>query len=244
VAPAKEINRARGRRRRGRPPKDNRLIVTAILCVLRTGTPWRALHEGFGPWGTVYTRYRRWCAAGLWARMLALVARQATGALRAIDCSHIKLHQDGANPRGGQAGQAIGRTRGGLNTKLAAVTEGRGRVVAVALAAGQRHELHAVAGLVPCLRGRRAVADKAFAADAFRAQLRRQRTRTCIPPKRSRRQPAAFHRGYYRQRHKIENCFGRLKRHRRVGTRYDKLAAHFLGFVLLAAILDWLSHGF
>lgn len=246
MAPAKKINgaqlRRRRRARRGRPPKDDRLIVTAIIHVLRTGMPWRALHEGFGPWGTVYTRYRRWCASGLWARLLALAAARPTGALRGVDCSHIKLHQDGSNPRGGQAAQAIGRTRGGLNTKLAAVVEGRGRIVAVALTAGQRHDLRAVAPLVPCLRGHRAVCDRAFDADSFRTQLRRQRTRTCIPPKRGRRQPARFHRGYYRQRHKVENCFGRLKRPRRIGTRYDKLAAHFLGFVQLAAALDWLSH--
>ena len=217
-------------------------MVAGMFFMLRAGLPWRDLPAHFGPWSSVYTRYRRWCATGLFARMLELAARPATGELRAVDCSHIKLHQHGCNPRGGQAAQAIGRTKGGINTKLAAVVEGRGRAVAVTLAAGQRHDLHAVAPLLPCLRGRRAVCDKAFDADSFRAQLRRQRTRTCIPPKRSRLRPARFHRGYYRQRHKVENFFCRLKHHRRISTRYDKLAATFLGFVQLAAVCDWLSH--
>jgi transposase len=217
-------------------------MLTAIFYVLRTGIPWRDLPEQFGPWSSVYARFRRWCAAGLFARMLALVAARATGQLRYIDCSHIKLHQDGANPRGGQAAQAIGRTKGGSNTKLAAIVEGRGRAVALGLAEGQRHDLHAIDPLLPCLRGRRAVGDKGFDADTFRDRLRRQRTRACIPPKRSRRHPVAFHRGYYSHRHKVENFFCRLKRYRRISTRYEKLALTFLGFVQLAAVFDWLIH--
>lgn len=219
-------------------------MFTAIFYVLRTGIPWRDLPESFGPWSSVYTRFRRWCACGLFARMLTLVAGRATGQLRYIDCSHIKLHQHGANPRGGQAAQAMGRTKGGLNTKLAAVIEGGGRAVALGLVAGQRHDLHAIDPLLPWLRRHRAVADKGFDADTFRARLCRQRTRVCIPPKRTRRWPVAFHRGYYRYRHKVENFFGRIKRYRRVGTRYDKLAAVFLGFVQLAAVFDWLAHRF
>lgn len=219
-------------------------MLTAIFYVLRTGIPWRDLPPCFGPWSSVYTRFRRWCAGGLFAQMLALVARRATGRLRCIDCSHIKLHQHGANPRGGQAAQAMGRTKGGLNTKLAAVVEGGGRAVAITLAAGQRHDLHAIDPLLPSLRRRRAVGDKGFDADTFRSRLRRQRTRICIPPKRTRRTRVAFHRGYYRRRHKVENFFGRIKRFRRISTRYDKLAATFLGFVQLAAVLDWLTHRF
>lgn len=96
--------------------------------------------------------------------------------------------------------------------------------------------------MLPSVRRRRVVADKGFDADVFRAHLRAQRTRCCIPPKRGRRHPARFHRGYYRCRHQIENFFGRIKIHRRSSTRYDKLAETFLGFVCLAAILDWLTH--
>jgi len=217
-------------------------MVTAIWYVLRTGCPWRDVPREFGPWSSVYTRWRRWCACGLWARMLALLSRGATGELRHLDCSHIKLHQHGANPPGGQAAQGIGRTKGGLNTKLAAVVDAKGRVVAVCLAPGQRHDLKAIAPLVPVLRGKRVVGDKGFDADSFRASLGRQRVRVCIAPRRNRRHPVSFHRGYYRQRHHVENFFCRIKKFRRISTRYDKLAVTFLAFVQFAAVLDWLTH--
>ena len=58
----------------------------------------------------------------------------------------------------------------------------------------------------------------------------------------SRRWPVAFHRGYYRRRHKVENFFCRLKRYRRLSSRYEKLALTFLAFVQLAAVVDWLIH--
>jgi len=217
-------------------------MLTALWYVLRTGCPWRDVPAVFGPWSSVYTRWRRWCACGLWARLLAHLARAATGELRHLDCSHIKLHQHGANPPGGQAHHAIGRTKGGLNSKLAAVVEGRGRAVALTLAPGQRHDLKAILPLVPALRGKRAVGDRGFDADNFRATLRDRRVRVCIAPRRNRRHAVNFHRGYYRHRHHVENFFGRIKRFRRVATRYDKLALTFLAFVTFAAVLDWLTH--
>jgi transposase len=217
-------------------------MLGAILFVLRTGIPWRDLPGGYGPWSSVYARYRRWCSSGLFAQMLAVLAKAAVGELRHLDCSHIKLHQHGANPPGGQAAQAMGRTKGGLNTKLSAIVDARGRAVALSLASGPQHDQHAVETVLASARGRRIVADKGFDADVFRARLRHQRSRYCIPPRRGRQRPARFHRGYYRCRHQVENFFGRIKIQRRVSTRYDKLAETFLGFVYLAAILDWLTH--
>jgi len=216
-------------------------VVTAIWYVLRVGCPWRDLLERYGPWGSIYTRWRRWSAGGLWQRLLQRVARRAQGTLRHLDCSHIKFHQDGANPSGGQAAQAIGRTKGGLNTKLAAVVERHSRAVDICLAPGPQHDLHAVAPLLPIVRRHRLVADNGFDADSFREGLHLQRTRCCIPPRCGRLQPAKFHRGYYRCRHHVENFFYRIKKYRRVGTRYEKLAETFLAFVQLAATLDWLT---
>jgi transposase len=219
-------------------------MLSAMLYVLRTGIPWRDLPERYGPWSSVYTRYRRWCARGLFARLLSVLARKAEGRLRHLDCSHIKLHQHAANPPGGQAAQAIGRTKGGLNTKLSAVVEARGRVVAVSLAPGQMNDQYAVLPVLPPTRHCCVVADKGFDSDVFRRRLDQQRTRCCIPPLATRRRPIRFHRGYYRRRHRIENFFCRIKAYRRISTRYDKLAVTFLGFVQLAAIVDWLTFRF
>lgn len=94
------------------------------------------------------------------------------------------------------------------------------------------------------LRRGRIVGDKGFATGAFYRRLQHQGLRACLPPKARERLTAPFHRGYYRLRHWVENFFCRIKRFRRIGTRYDKLAETFLGFVQLAAVIDWLPKSF
>lgn len=217
-------------------------MVTAIWYVLRTGIPWRDLPSCFGPWSSVYTRFRRWCAAGLWARLLAAISRDPAGIVRCIDCSHIKVHRDAANTAGGQATQAMGRTKGGLNTKLAAVVDGIGRAIGLHLAPGQQHDLRACAPLQPCLRGSWTVADRSFDSNGFREYLARSGSSACIPPTQRRRTDFFYSRELYRQRHVVENFFSRIKRHRRIATRYEKLAVTFHGFICFAAVLDWLQH--
>ncbi len=218
-------------------------MVEAMLYMLRTGLPWRDLPAVYGPWSSVYTRWRRWCQCGLWARVLQLLAQRTIGALRFVDASHIKVHQDASNPAGGQQRQAIGRTKGGLNTKLTAWVDGRRRAPQLSLAAGQRADVRvATQPRWPGkLRGTIAVADKGYDSDAFRAQLRCRKVQPCIPPRANRRHPVRWHRGHYRRRYKIENFFQRVKRYRRIGTRYDKRDLYFLSFVHLAAIVDWLK---
>jgi len=218
-------------------------MFEAMVYILRVGCPWRDLPTLHGSWSSVYTRWRRWSGAGLWAKLLRALARGAQGRLRFLDASHIKVHQDASNPAGGQQNQAIGRTKGGLNTKLSAWVDGGGRAISVSLAAGQLADVTvAQTSGRPRLRGTITVADKGYDSDEFRAELRRCGSHPCIPPRCNRRQPATWHRGHYRKRHKIENLFQRLKRYRRVGTRYEKSDLYFLAFVQLAAILDWLKH--
>jgi transposase len=115
-----------------------------MYYILRVGCRWRDLPTQFGPWNSVYTRFRRWCRSGLWARLLAVVADEAVGEIRCLDCSHVKVHQDGSNAADGCDRQAIGQTKGGLNTKSAAVVDELGRAVAVCLAPGQRNDQKAV----------------------------------------------------------------------------------------------------
>jgi len=215
-------------------------MVEAICYVLRTAIAWRDMPACFGPWNSVYTRWRRWCALGLWQEILRLLSRRAVGRVRFVDGSHIKLHQFGSNPAGGQDAQAIGRTKGGLNTKLCALVEGNGRLVAAVLAPGQTYEVEAAAPLFNTLKNVLLVGDKGFDADVLRQRLLAQGCLASIPPRAGRRFPAWHNRGLYRQRHKVENFFQRIKVYKRISTRYDKLAVTFLNFVFVAAVFDWL----
>jgi transposase len=217
-------------------------MFEAMVYILRVGCPWRDLPAIFGPWNSVYTRWRRWSQVGLWTKLLRVLTRKAHGQLRFLDTSHIKVHQDASNPAGGQRNQAIGRTKGGLNTKLSAWVDGRGRAVSLSLASGPASDVVvAQTSMRPILRGTVTVADKGYDSDGFRAQLRRWGSHACIPPRCNRLKPAIWHRGHYRKRHKVENLFQRLKRHRRIGTRYEKNDLYFLAFVHLAVVLDWLN---
>ncbi len=216
-------------------------MVEAIFYVLRTAVAWRDLPPRFGPWESVYTRWRRWCALGLWQEILGLLSRRAVGRVRFIDGSHVKCHQFATNPAGGQAAQAIGRTKGGLNTKIAAIVEGRGRLMAAVIAPGQVYEVAASAPLLENLRRLLLVGDKGFDSDALRRQMLAQGCVACVPPRSNRNCPTWWSRELYRQRHKIENFFQRIKIYKRVSTRYEKLALTFLNFILVAAVFDWLK---
>jgi transposase len=60
------VERAPGKRGRGRPPEDNRNVINGILWRLRTGAPWRGVPEKYGSWNSIYRRFRRWSASGVW----------------------------------------------------------------------------------------------------------------------------------------------------------------------------------
>ena len=215
-------------------------MLEAMIYRIRVGCPWRDLPDHFGRWKSVYTRWRRWNLSGLWARILDILANDAHGTLRPLDATHIKVHQDAANPAGGQGEHSIGRTKGGLNTKLTAVVDLHGRALQLALTPGNRADVRA-AEQIWAPAGKRVVADKGYDSDLFRDAMASEGASTSIPPRSSRKSCPPFHRGYYRLRHHVENFFQRVKRWRAVGTRYDKLDLHFLASVQLVAILDWLT---
>jgi transposase len=91
----------------GKPRKDDRLVVNGILWKLATGVPWRDLPERYGPWQSVYTRFRRWTNAGVWDRIFAAVQRQADAAgqldweVHFVDGTVIRAHQHAAGAKGG-----------------------------------------------------------------------------------------------------------------------------------------------
>jgi transposase len=80
------------------------------------------------------------------------------------------------------------------------------------------------------------IADKAYDCSTLRQSAGAKGVKTCIPARSNRTTIVPFSPRAYRRRHRIENFFERIKRYRRVATRYDKLAETLLGFVCLAIL--------
>ena len=133
--------------------------------------------------------------------------------------------------------QAIGRSRGGLTTKIVALVDTLGNLAHFLLLPGQRHDS---VGAQPLLEGVEIgalIADKGFDNDALRQELDARGATAVIPPKadRVRQIPCDF--AMYRWRHLVENVFCDLKQFRRVATRYDKTDQSFSAMIYLAASL-------
>ena len=140
----------------------------------------------------------------------------------------------------GEQNQAIGRSRGGRNTKIHAVADAKGRLLSLMLTDGSAHDCPAAKPLIERRKpAKKLLGDKAYDSAELRHWLKRRGTRSVIPNRSNRKQPFSFSRKSYRERHRIENAFCRLKDFRRVFTRYDRLARNFLASVCLAAAIAW-----
>ena len=135
----------------------------------------------------------------------------------------------------------MGRSRGGLTTKIHALVDAKGLPFRFELTPGQEHDSQAAARLLDALQADSFVlADKAYDAEWIRQQIEDQDAVANIPDRRNRKHGHVFSPTLYRERNRIERFFNRLKHCRRIATRYEKLAANYLAMIKLAAIRIWL----
>ena len=136
------------------------------------------------------------------------------------------------------ADKAVGRTRGGLNTKLHTIVDGLGNPVEFMLSAGNDHDsAHSVELLEKAkINGSNVLADRAYGSKTIRAYISEQGASYVIPPQSNVSDPWPVDWCLYKERHLVKCFFQKLKWFRRIATRYDKLDASFLAFVYSAAI--------
>ncbi|MGP5292760.1 IS5 family transposase, partial [Brachybacterium tyrofermentans] len=272
--------------RKGRPFHDNRKIVEGIIYRARTGIPWRDLpREQFGPWQTVWKRHYLYARLGVWDRIHAALMAQADAAgdiewMVSVDSTINRAHQHGTNttrpdqPTGATAnhnnpspeepdGHAIGRSRGGLGSKIHAAVDGNGMPLAIVLTGGQRHDGAMLLEVLddirvprlgpgrPRVRPDAVVADKAYSSGKARRMLAARGIKTVIPQKSdeiaSRKKkgtrggrPPALDQVAYAGRNVVERQFGLAKQWRGIATRYDKHAIAYRAGVVLCAVIAWL----
>jgi transposase len=181
--------------------------------------------------------------AGCVARHLLRSDRIDGGDRRGHRLGGLDAHQGaplGSGRKRGAFHHCIGRSRGGRTTKVHALTDERGRPLALVLTPGNTHDLTGARDLLAITGApRRLLADRAYDARSLREWLAEHGCEPVIPPNPTRKHPHAYDALAYKQRNAIERSFCRLKDFRRIHTRYDKRADIFLSAVLIVAAIIW-----
>ena len=177
----------------GKPRVDDRRVISGIVFVIRNGLRWRDAPAAYGPHKTLYNRFVRWSRMGVFSRILA----EAGGLGRSTRTDHDRQHSHQGPPnrlkpaKKRAASRCIGRTKGGLNSKLHAVCDGIGRPVALLLTEGQVSDHKGAAFLIDALPpAARLIADRGYDSDSYRRALRDRGIEPCIP---SRSKPQGAH---------------------------------------------------
>ncbi|MCA6105600.1 IS5 family transposase [Bradyrhizobium sp. WSM 4400] len=225
---------------KGSTGRDNRMFVEGVLWIVRTGSPWRDLPEVFGDWNSVFRRFSRWSIKGVWWRIFEAMSDDPDFEYLIVDSTIVRAHQHAAGAKKGSEDQAIGRSRGGLSTKIHLAVRGLGCPVRFTLTAGQKGDAPQAATLIEGLSAEVVMADAAYDADHLRQAIAAKGALAVIPnnPSRALKYPLDKH--LYAQRHLVECCFSKLKQFRRVATRFEKTARNYRAVVTLAAIVLWM----
>ena len=239
---------------RGNPRVNDRLVLSGIIYVRKTGIPWDQAPPEYGNWNTLYKRFVRWTRGGVFDRALAGLSAAKVGTAM-FDSTCCKAHRTAASLKAGPVPGAndddlpegqkrkIGMTKGGRNTKVHAICDGKGRPTCILLTAGNVNDCTVATSLIDRMpaSAKTVLADKGYDTDEIREALMKKKVEACIPSKANRTEPIPHDEKKYERRQEIERMFGRIKDWRGIAMRYDRCHDLFMGAVVLAAIfMFWL----
>jgi transposase len=178
----------------GRSGEDNRRFIEAVLWIARTGSPRRDLPAELGNWNTVFKRFRDWVKADVFKRLFDPASDDPDMECAMLDATieapapaQAGVHSHGQGAKGGlrarpsASPQAIGKSKGGMTTKILALTDALGNLVRFVLLPGQRFDTVGVAPLIEGIEFGAPLADKAFDSNDLIADLNRRGAKVAAP---------------------------------------------------------------
>jgi transposase len=225
----------------GATATDNRLFINAVLWIAKTGAPWRDLPERFGNWNSVFQCFNRWGKNGVFQKIMESLQDPDLGALL-LDSTVIRAHQHAAGAENSTAqAEALGRSRGGLGTKIHVACDGYGKPVKILLTPGQTHDVTQGPQLIQESDADKISADKGYDSDEFIAEIESRDAQAVIPPRSNRLEQRDYDKEEYKKRNVVERFINNIKQCRRVATRYEKTARNFLAMVSFASLFVLLN---
>ena len=225
----------------GRTPKyTNREILDCIIYILKVGCQWRTLTQLCKiPWQTIYYRFNLWKQQNIYEQIFQKLAfKIANKRNLSMDSTSIKVHQS-SNGYKTHEEKSIGRSVGGLTTKLHTIVDSNGIPLTYLLSPGNTNDSYLAIDLLSTLniKDSNILADKAYTSKYIRYYIEFYKATYTIPPKSNTKNKWSFNKETYKLRHKVECFFQRIKWFRRIATRYDKLDQTFISFVYIASMI-------
>ncbi len=229
--------------KRGRTLTDNRLMLTAMAWIARSGAPWRDLPERFGPWETVYSRFRKWIDNGFLDNIFRVLSLDTELSEIFLDASIVQAHQHSAGTRKDGPPNEIGHSCGGPSTKIHAAVDAYGCPVYIMISEGQRNDIKFAIPVLEHINieGSSVLADRRYDSSQLIDYIYDHGGEPTIPSRKGGKFQRLCDWWLYKERYLVEKLFLGLKSYRRIATRYDKLPFTYLGFICIASILIWLK---
>lgn len=137
--------------------------------------------------------------------------------------------------------EAVGKSRGGLTTKIHAAVDSLGNPVRLLLTAGQASEYGQANALIEDFGAEHVLADKGYDSDDFVQKITDMGAKAVIPPRKNRNDAREYDRELYKERNLVERLFQKLKHYRRIATRYERLGRNYQTMLFLGASMVWLA---
>lgn len=220
-----------------------RRFVDAVHWIMRTGAPWADLPAEVGKGNTVFKRFANWCAKNVWEQLHAQFMTDPDLEWLLLDSTVVRAHPCAAGApqvEGNQTEQALGRSVGGFSTKIHVVVDAHGNPLRLLLTGGQRADSTQALALLEGFHFDALLADRGYDTDKLLDFLAQNQVAAVIPAKKNRLVQRQTDWHTYKARHLVECFINKLKQYRRIFSRFEKYAAHYMAFLSFASALIWL----
>lgn len=221
--------------------KKVKLFMEAIFWMMRTGAQWRELPEFYGKWNSVFDRFNAWSKKNIWVKLNMTCIESPDLEWVMIDSTTIKVHPCATGYyKNGSQEQGIGRSRGGLTSKIHCMVDALGNSLKFIISPGNENDIALADSLIQDIRNAAILGDKGYDSDSFRNTIQNQNCVSVIPGRSNRISPIEYDKELYKVRHLIENFFAKIKNFRRIFSRFDKSVRNYASFLAFTGTILWL----
>ena len=214
-------------------------LSKAVYWISRTGAQWRYLPEKYGNWNSVYARFNEWSKKNIWALLLEYCIEDPGLENIMIDSTIARTHATAAG-YGSQEMQGLGRSAGGLSSKIHAKVDALGNLLKIIITPGQQHDSTQAKELLNQVFNANILADRGYDSDEIRHQIKEQNCVAIIPSKSNRIVKITHDKHLYKDRNAVECFFSKAKHFRRAFSRFDTSKRNFASFFSFVGAILWL----